>query len=187
MPPLSYQYRLQSYPHPQPQPQPRPRAPTLHITFLSYADALGPPRLRVPTLLTINCLSLHAPSFRLQKRYTGLDRPLAAAVFARSRNEDAYQRALDRIFAHVRHYWTTTPCSSSSSSERGAEREGEVAILVKCVRGMHRSVAMAERLAGEVGRWRGVRVSCEHLDLGEAVGGMVERGYGPYRRWWRGG
>ena len=94
-------------------------------------------------------------------------------MFRRTRNERAYQCALDRIYDQIRH-WTP------------AVGYDEVVVLVKCMQGMHRSVAMAERLADEVRRWRGVLVRCEHLDLGEAVGSMVQRGYGPYKRRWRG-
>lgn len=42
-----------------------------------------------------------------------------------------------------------------------------VAVLVNCTAGMHRSVAVAERLARDVegcGRWAGVLVMVEHLD-----------------------
>lgn len=150
-----------------------PSSPSLHIRFMSYAHTIGPPNLTLRTLLTIDCTNLPPPSFALQKRYTGLDRPISDVFFRRSRNVSAYECALDRIYDQIRH-WTPN---------RGYD---EVVVLVKCMQGMHRSVAMAEKLADEVGNWGGVRVRCEHLDLGEAVGKMVMRGYGPYRRRWRG-
>lgn len=46
-------------------------------------------------------------------------------------------------------------------------RSGEcVAVVVNCRAGMHRSVAMAERMARRARRWEGggVRVVVEHLD-----------------------
>lgn len=168
--PLALDRSKPMYCHRRPQ---RPLAPALRVRFVSYAHTLGKPRLPFHTILTIDCTTLPCPSFCLQKRYTGLDRQISDAVFARSRSEATYQWALDRIFDQIR-YWTPN-CGYD-----------EVMVLVKCMQGMHRSVAMAERLADEVRRWRGVLVRCEHLDLGEAVGAMVQRGYGPYRRIWRG-
>lgn len=59
-----------------------------------------------------------------------------------------------------------------------------MAVLVKCTIGMHRSVAMAEKLAEEVARWKGVKVFCEHLDLNDAIAEMESKGHGPYPKWW---
>lgn len=151
-------------------------APALHIKFISYSANLGRPPLQIPALLTVDCTHLHAPSASLQKRYTGLDAKLSDSFFARTLNEEAYQTALDRIYIAANH-WT-------EESDYEHERE-EVAVLVKCMAGMHRSVAMVERLADEVSRWRGVKVRTQHADLREAVGAMEEKGYGPYIRWWR--
>ena len=151
-------------------------APVLHVKFVSYAATLGRPQLHIPSLLTVDCTRLHAPSTSLQKRYTGLDTKLSDAFFDRTLNEKAYHNALDRIYNEA-HRWM-------ESSDYGKDGE-EVAVLVKCMAGMHRSVAMAERLADEVSGWRNVKVRVQHADLREAVGAMEEKGYGPYIRWWR--
>lgn len=150
-------------------------APALHIRFVSYSANLGRPRSRIPYLLTVDCTDLHSPSVSLQKRFTGMDAQLSDAFFARSLNEEACQIALHRIYNAANH-WT---------AEDYGQVEDEVAVGVKCTAGMHRSVAMAERLAEEVSAWRGVKVRVQHLDLREAVGAMEEKGYGPYYRPWR--
>lgn len=150
-------------------------APALQIRFVSYSANLGRPRSRIPYLLTVDCTDLHPPSVWLQKRFTGLDAQLSDAFFARSLNEDACQIALDRIYTAANR-WT---------AEDYEQVENEVAVGVKCTAGMHRSVAMVERLADEVSAWRGVKVRVQHIDLREAVGAMEQKGYGPYRRPWR--
>ena len=112
----------------------------------------------------------------MQKRYTGLDIELSDAFFDSTLTEKAYHNALDRIYNEA----------NSWIEYNGYGNDGdEVAVLVKCMAGMHRSVAMAERLADEVSRWRNVKVRVQHADLREAVGAMEEKGYGPYIRWWR--
>lgn len=128
--------------------------------------------MKIPTLMTINCSRLHAPPFGLQTRYTGLDHQISSGFFSHSRNEDAYEEALDQLYNSVK-CWTP-------KSDLGEE----MAVLVKCTMGMHRSVAMAEKLAEEVARWKGVKVFCEHLDLNDAIAEMESRGYGPYTKWW---
>lgn len=148
----------------------------LRIKFISYSANVGRPLLRIPSLLTVDCTHLPTPSDSLQKRYTGLDANLSDAFFARTLNKQAYRSALDRIY-DAANYWIEE-CDYEHNGE-------EVAVLVKCTAGMHRSVAMAEGLAEEVSRWRGVKVRTEHADLREAVGAMEEKGYGPYIRWWR--
>lgn len=59
-----------------------------------------------------------------------------------------------------------------------------MAVLVKCTMGMHGSVAMAEKLADQVARWKGIKVFCEHLDINDAITEMESRGYGPYTKCW---
>lgn len=47
----------------------------------------------------------------------------------------------------------------------------EVAVLVGCHAGMHRSVAVAERLAKDMAGWHGPGVDsvrCLHMDLGQS-------------------
>lgn len=124
--------------------------------------------MKIPTLMTINCSRLYAPPFGLQTRYTGLDYQISSGFFAHSRTEDAYENALDQLYYSVK-CWTP-------KSDLGEE----VAVLVKSTMGMHRSVVMAEKLAEEVVRWKGVKVFCEHLDLNDAIAEMERRGYGPY-------
>lgn len=153
-------------------------APALHIKFISYSANLGRPPLNIPALLTVDCTQLYPPSASLQKRYTGLDNKLSDAFFAHTLNKEAYYSALDRIEVTA-NQWT-------EETDYWLEGE-EVAVLVKCTAGMHRSVAMAERLADEVSGWGGVKVRVQHADLREAVGAMEERGHGPYIRWWRRG
>lgn len=156
-------------------PNRRPRP--LRIKFISYSENLGRPSLRIPSLLTVDCTRLPTPSPRLQERYTGLDRTLSDALFTCDLFKGAYHNALGRIYRAV-NLWI---------QEDDYEEGEEVAVLVKCMAGMHRSVVMAEGLADEVDTWQGVQVRVKHVDMREAVGAMEEKGHGPYIRWWRRG
>ena len=129
----------------------------LRIKFISYSEKIGRPSLRIPSLLTVD--------------------PLSDALFTCDLFKGAYHNALDRIYKEA-NLWI---------EEDDYEEGEEVAVLVKCMAGMHRSVVMAEGLAHEVETWQGVQVRVKHVDMREAVGAMEEKGYGPYMRWWRHG
>lgn len=138
----------------------------LRITFVSYSMHKGEPRLHMPILHHVPCHELVPPDQHILHHWHGLDPELARAFFAHPANEEAYQQIvallrsrLLRVPAHVAH----------------------VAVLTSCIAGMHRSVAMAERLAREVGRWHGVSVErCRHLDLEDSVRSHERRCHGPY-------
>lgn len=142
------------------------RRAVLKITFMSYSMNKGKPSLRMPVLQHFPCHELVPPDEYFLHRWHGLNPELARAFFAFPANENAYREALgllesqlDLVPAHVTH----------------------VAVLTSCRAGMHRSVAMAERLAKEVSRWHGVRVeNCKHLDLEDSIRSHERRGHGPY-------
>ncbi|MCJ1424117.1 hypothetical protein MMC29_002004 [Sticta canariensis] len=138
----------------------------LKITFMSYSMRKGEPRLPIPVLQRFPCHELEPPDRYILNHWHGLDPELAHAFFANPDNEDAYQENVALL---------------QSSLHRVPQSVTHVAVLTSCRAGMHRSVAMAERLAQEVGRWHGVRVkTCKHYDLEESIRSHEERGHGPY-------
>lgn len=144
-----------------------PRRPhELRITFISYSMRNGEPFLRVPVLLRFPCHELEPPDPYILHHWHGLNPELAHSFFANPDNEDAYQANVALLH---------------SSLDRVPQSMTHVAVLTSCRAGMHRSVAMAERLAREVGGWHGLRVErCKHYDLEESIRSHEERGHGPY-------
>ena len=121
------------------------------LDFYTYGQSLGPkPVFHIPNIIDVDCSRLKAPPPELCYDYTGLDVPLADAFFSIRRNEARFQKALDQIQRFL---------------DKHEDYVGCVAITVSCYYGMHRSVAMAERLATVVERWTRLNVHCKHLDL----------------------
>lgn len=83
-------------------------------------------------------------------RYNGMDRELSEWFFARREYCVTHDRALDKI---------------DDALERWQpNRHGpRLVVIVRCKAGVHRSVAMAERLAREVRRWDGVRITMRYV------------------------
>ena len=100
---------------------------------------------------------MQPPPRRLLDMYTGASPTLSLAFFAMPGHETIYRNAylaledqLEMLLSNPRH-----------------RPGGCVAFLINCRVGMHRSVAMAQRLARDVqDYWRedGVLVEVEHLD-----------------------
>ena len=123
----------------------------LRLSFISYSIQEGLPTVSVPAVKLISCKHLRCPPQRLLEKYTGLDPEISKSFFSDRKNEDAYRDALRRLKGILRDM---------------KDKQPHLAVLVSCVHGMHRSVAMAERLAQEVRSWPGVKVlPCEHVDL----------------------
>ena len=127
----------------------------LCMHFYTYGKRLRPePRLAHPTIFRVNCIRLKPPPDHICERYTGLDSKVADSFFSNSANERRFQEALDQ----VQHFL-----------DKHDDHIGCVAIMVSCYLGVHRSVAMAERLATVVEKWTGLSVHCRHLDLGKEI------------------
>ena len=127
----------------------------LCMHFYTYGQSLrSEPRLSYPTIIRINCARLKPPADHICEGRTGLDFKAADTFFSNSNNETCYQEALDEIQRYL---------------DKHDDHIGCVAIMVSCYYGVHRSVAMAERLATDIERWAGLSVHCRHLDLGKAI------------------
>lgn len=92
--------------------------------------------------------TLEAPSKSLCDDYTGLDYILSDAFFTISENDRVYRRELEEIMKRI--------------VKKGP---GSYSVLVPCVLGMHRSVAMAQRLAEALNEGKGVEARVFHSDL----------------------
>lgn len=126
---------------------PCPRHCVHFITFgLSYgsAEVHG-----CPLILELDLSKHQPPQKHLCEEFTGRNREVAENFFSVPANEEEFHRALGEL-------------------EQRMKREpqgGCVAVLINCTAGMHRSVAMAERLAEAVWSWGGFGAECLHLDL----------------------
>ena len=126
---------------------------TYGINFSQY--------IREPNLIyEVDCSQLPPPPKHLCRTGTGLDDEVATAFWHHRQNEDRYRQAAEDICEIIQ---------SLSRQEPGRKRSVSVAVF--CKAGMHRSVAMAERLARHFGtRYGGVMVlKPRHYDLAAGV------------------
>lgn len=137
----------------------------LHIHFVTYAKKHEAPRLDCPIVRSFDCSFLQPPSNGLCSRYTGLDRPLSDAFFSHPANEEQYSANL-RTCAEGIEGWRLIG--------------SHVAILVLCRAGMHRSVAMAERLAKQISTWQYLDATVCHFDLRSSMLRWEQMGRGRY-------
>ncbi|KAI4133285.1 MAG: hypothetical protein LQ338_000343 [Usnochroma carphineum] len=135
-----------------PPPPPR-RRPRLEIEFLTCGRKYSPDIGSSPCILSISCIELEPPPRDMTLRYSGLDRELSDWLFSRGEYRRKYRRAIDKIADAVDRW-------------RPSRHGPRFVAIVKCMAGVHRSVAMAEKLAREVGRWEGVSVTIEYQSVG---------------------
>lgn len=108
--------------------------------------------------MTLDLSTMQAPPRHLCDRFTGINPEISQSYFAVPGHEAHYlnvMRTLENVLRDV----YANPASRSGSDC--------LAVLVNCRAGMHRSVAVAERMARDVERnygGEGVVVVVEHLD-----------------------
>lgn len=107
---------------------------------------------------------LEPPPQGLCNVMTGIDWELADSFFSNPDNEDFYWETMEDLEEIIFH---------GDLAHDGSD----VAVLINCVAGIHRCVAMAERLAGAVESWRGFFVDCNHMQLEQAIRVREERDY----------
>ena len=92
-------------------------------------------------------------SKELHRRYCGLDPQIYEGVFALDENETLYRQAIETL-SHI-------------LKDPRVSQGGSFAVLVSCASGVHRSVAVAERMAKEVREWSefDIESSVKHLDM----------------------
>lgn len=140
----------------------RSHRPDLCLHLITFGSYRGSPEIPVPVILHFDISRMRPPSRDLRQRYTGASSRLAASFFSLPGHESYYQSMLAELRDRLLEVLSDPEFRRSSGRHGG----GCVAVLLNCRAGMHRSVAVAERLAGDVEswRWRGVRVGVEHLD-----------------------
>ncbi len=109
--------------------------------------------------LDFDVSKLAPPKKDIQERFAGRDPELANTFFNTADHEAQYQAMLKATKNSIR----TWRCPANPP-------EDEIAVLIGCQAGMHRSVAVAERLAKDIGGWHGSGVDsvrCMHMDLAE--------------------
>lgn len=111
----------------------------------------------MPVLIHLDLSGVQTPPRHLLQRYTGASFELARSFFSLPGHEDLYHNCLRSLEDEL-------DIRLSDPRERPG---GCVAVVVNCRSGMHRSVAMVERLARDVEEgwlrdW--VEVVVEHLD-----------------------
>ena len=127
----------------------------------------------MPVLARLDCRAMQPPPRHLLDMYTGASATLAHAFFSIPGHETIYRDAYLALEDELGMLLT--------NRNPRLRPGGCVAMLINCTAGMHRSVAMAERLARDVQDfWRedGVVVEVEHLDTD------IDRGMRrPQRAW----
>ena len=134
-----------------------PLLPSVCLHIITSGVTWGPPSVPMPVLCHFDCRTMQPPPRHLLDLYTGASPTLAHAFFSMPGHETIY---LDV-------YLALEDQLGMLLSNPLLRPGGCVAFLISCRVGMHRSVAMAERLARDVqDLWRddGVVVEVEHLD-----------------------
>lgn len=119
----------------------------MNVTILSFGHKYGMPEANV--VFDARCLEnpYWVPELR---PLSGLDAPVCEFVFAHPESRELLERAA----AFLR-------CQLRLSERHGA---AELTVAVGCTGGRHRSVAVAEALAGEL-RQEGCAVLVQHRDI----------------------
>lgn len=119
----------------------------MNVTILSFGHKYGMPEADV--VFDARCLEnpYWVPELR---PLSGLDAPVCEFVFAHPESRELLERAT----AFLR-------CQLRLSERHGA---AELTVAVGCTGGRHRSVAVAEALAGEL-RQEGCAVLVQHRDI----------------------
>ena len=147
-----------------PQRPPKPEMPQLlQVQFLSYGQSQRAHPTGSNIVYRVDCSRLPAPPHHLCKVTTGLDVETAAAFWALGGNEEHYRRVVINT-------------SKALHLALGDHKNQAVTVAVFCKLGMHRSVAMAERLAKHFAKVPGFSVlPVRHLDLATGVKRQQEK------------
>ena len=134
-----------------------PRPPNICLHFITFGNRRGQPEIPMPVTFHLDLSRVQSPPRHLLQMYTGVSFGIAESFFSIPGHEDYYRESLQLLEDRL-HSRLADPRS----------RFGDcVAVAVNCVAGMHRSIAMAERLARDVVRnWHQalIEVVIEHLD-----------------------
>ena len=95
-------------------------------------------------------MNTEPPPLELREKYTGIDKELADVYWSNPLHVKLREETLDQLEVSI----------LNGPFLQG----GCAAVVVNCMSGAHRSVAMAERLADEIEQWDRIVVHREHLD-----------------------
>ncbi|KAL9603910.1 MAG: hypothetical protein Q9219_000848 [cf. Caloplaca sp. 3 TL-2023] len=104
----------------------------------------------VPCILILDCSNMPAPEWNTCLQYSGLSPELSNWFFSRREYQVKLGHALDKIEQEIEAW-------------RPHLHRPQVIVVVKCKYGVHRSVAMAERLAHEVNSWGRALISIKYV------------------------
>ena len=104
----------------------------------------------MPKLIHVDCVQTEPPPLELREKYTGVDKELTDVYWSNPLHVKLLEETLDQLEVKI----------LNGPSQQG----GCAAVVVNCVSGKHRSVAMAEKLADEMEQWDRIVVHREHLD-----------------------
>ena len=131
--------------------------PRICLHMITFGDSRGQPDIPMPVLMSLDLSGAQAPPRHLLQRYTGASFELARSFFSLPGHESLYRNCLRTLDDRL----------DSGLADPRERVGGCVAVVVNCRAGMHRSVAMVERLARDVEEgWPPdlVEVVVEHLD-----------------------
>ena len=138
--------------------------PKVHLHFCTFGvERPARPDVFLPVLLEIDC-RITSPAKELRSHYTGLDAIIVNDIFSRPENEAMYQDHLAEIKHRVR------------SLKRADPRA--FLIPVYCGAGVHRSVAISERLMHDLKHWPYVTSQVTYLNLRDAIEKRVRKNPG---------
>ena len=147
--------------------------PTLHPFILSFAIGTPSRPSGFPSIPLVDCTSLRLLLRRMCKRYAGITPKIEEVFFSDQRNERVFWTVYRGLKSEIRRW----------DFSKGADFE----VPVACMRGCHRSVAMAERLGREISCWEGapfkLKVCVEHLSMVTHVIKRKHRSEAEYRRY----
>ena len=104
----------------------------------------------MPKLVHVDCVNTEPPPLELREKYTGVDKELADVYWSNPLHVKLREETLDKLEVDI----------LNGPFQQG----GCAAVVVNCMSGAHRSVAMAEKLADEIEKWDRIVVHREHLD-----------------------
>ena len=134
----------------------------IQVQFVTYGKGQRPHPIDYNIIYRVDCSHLPAPPSHLCNVSTGLYYESAEAFWKHQVNQERYRKAVDHINGLL-----------YLALSRG---QRSVAVAVFCMAGMHRSVALAERLARHFVTYPGLSVpKPKHLDMGGGVKRQQER------------
>ncbi|CAF9936134.1 MAG: hypothetical protein ALECFALPRED_006708 [Alectoria fallacina] len=134
----------------------RPNGLCIHV--ITYGRKRGHAQIPIPKLIHVDCVQTEPPPLELREKYTGVDKELSDVYWSNPLHVKLLQETLDQLEIKI----------LNGPFLQG----GCAAVVVNCMSGKHRSVAMAEKLADEIQQWDRIVVNREHLDT-DVVSGQT--------------